>query len=198
MEAFFVHSGQGVTWDETVSENDRPDQLTGLLASQPKDDSGRTLVDCEGYCYMTDTLLGGITDESGANRFDVAYVSRPGHVISAAFDRTSGEAFSVNDDNTAMLSGDLTTNQGRTRALGEAIASDHYNVISTARSPDEATATQSEDGGPALGALVWDGNRVLGTVTPEFQTAYRDWASQRLGGGLISQFIGHLHRTSAE
>lgn len=194
MEAFFVHSGQGVTWDETVSENDRPDQLTSLLATQPQDDAGRTLVDCEGFSYMTDTLLGGITDESGDNRFNVAYASRPGHVITAAFDRTSGEAFSVNNDNTEMLTGDLSTNVGRTTALGEAIAGNHYNVIAFADNPAGATATTTEEGRPAVGAIVWDGNRAVGTVTQQMQDDYHAWSSQRFGGGSISQYIGALDR----
>lgn len=197
LESSFVHTGRGVEWTDRVAEDDRPAHMTELLASQPRDDAGRALVDCEGYTYMTEAILGGITDdESGQRRFDVLYASRPGHIVAGVFDRVGGQGFTVNNDDTELLSQQVVSGQARVQALGEEIAGNTYDVIGFGRTPSAASATQTEDGAPALGAAVWDGRSVVGTVTPELQSGFREWSSQTLGGS-ISQYIGHLDRTRA-
>lgn len=190
-ESFYVHTGHGVEWSAAVPEDERPGRMNELIPHQPRDGAGRALMDCEGYTYMTEHLLEGIRTEDGEQRFDVVYASRPGHVIAGAFDRTSGQAFEVNNDQAEMLQGDLSTPEGRANALAGAISGGYYNVVAFGRTPSAGTATQTEDGTPALGALVYDGSRILGTVTPEMQASYSEWRSQRLGGS-ISTYIAHV------
>ncbi|MCA9553233.1 MAG: hypothetical protein KC933_24565 [Myxococcales bacterium] len=193
MESFYVHTGRGVEWNSAVSEDDRPAHMTELLSHQPTDDAGRRLVDCEGYSYMTDAILGGVRDESGQPRFDVGYAARPGHIISGVFDRASGEGFTVNNDDTQMMQGDLSSDRGRATALARGIADGYYNVIGVGRHPSD-TDTQEDDGTPRTGALIWTGNDFVGVVNPQFQEGYRQWRDSRLGGGSVSEYLAHLDR----
>ena len=193
LEAFYVHTGRGVEWSGAVAEDDRPAQMTELLSHQPTDDAGRRLVDCEGYTYMTEAILGGVTDEAGDRRFDVAYASRPGHIIGGVFDRSSGEGFTVNNDDTRMMQGDLSTDRGRATALGQELSGGYYNIVGVGRRPSQTT-TQQEDGTPRAGALIWTGSQFEGVVSPAFQQSYRTWRDERFGGGSVSEYIAYLAR----
>ena len=103
LKNFYAHSGNGVDWNAAVPEKDRPARFGELLANQPTDKSGRKLVDCEGYCYLTGAILGGVKGADGKPRFDVRYVQQPGHIIAAVRDRApKGQSFTVNNDTTEL------------------------------------------------------------------------------------------------
>ena len=193
LESFYSHTGHGVEWNDAIPGNDRPAQMTALLRNQPHDASGRTLVDCEGYSYMTDRILGGLTDDNGDRRFDVLYASRPGHIITTVFDRTAAQGFSVDNSDTEMLEGDLTTDAGRLNAVAQSIAGEYYNVVGVSRTSEGSSATRSEDGAPAVGAYIYNGREVLGTVTPELQQGFAEWRGRRLSGS-VSEYLAALDR----
>jgi hypothetical protein len=191
---FFTHAGQGVTWDPNVPVDQRSARVNELLAGQPRDAAGRTIVDCEGFTYMTRNVLGGIQDAQGRNRFDVVFAERPGHVITGVFDRSSGQAFSVYNNDTAMMEGNFvnapTTRPRRgapppsvadgtatwneaavSQAMGRAMAGNTVDIVGLGLTPSAATVTD-ESGRPRTGAGVWDGNGFRGVVTPQMAEAY--------------------------
>ncbi len=96
LQNFYVHPGQGVTWNPLDPVDQRPDQLTQALAQQPTDASGRRMTDCEGFIYLNQRLLTPLQDEHGRRRFDVVHGGNPGHVISMVQDRT-GHGFTINN-----------------------------------------------------------------------------------------------------
>lgn len=111
LKNFYQHPGS-VSWSEGTPINDRPAKFNELLANQPTDATGKKLVDCEGYMYMTKNLLGGIKTADGkSNRFEVYCAGgslvdgKPGsHVVSGVYDKTTKQGFVVNNDSTKDLS----------------------------------------------------------------------------------------------
>lgn len=113
MKNFYVHPGS-VRWDDSVAKNDRPGKFNDLLKNQPADDTGRKMVNCEGYMYMTKDILGGIKAPDGkSNRYEIYQAGgvlvngKPGgHVVSGIYDKTSKQSFIANNDSV-----ENTTNQ---------------------------------------------------------------------------------------
>jgi hypothetical protein len=217
LQNFYAHSGDGVEWTSSIPQNERPARMTEILRDQPRDASGRAIIDCEGYTYMTDSILGGVRNPDGNRRFDLVYAERPGHVTTGVFDRNSGQGFGQNNGDTTMFEGRFTTPIGRQRrgvepsigagtaqwdsqavaqATARSIATDHYNVIGLGRTPEAARASD-DTGLPRVGAYIYDGDRIIGTVTPQFRDGYAEWRNRRLGGGSVSEYLGALDRGEA-
>jgi hypothetical protein len=191
LQNFYVHTGEGVDWDPKVAQKDRPKDLQQLLSRQPETADGRTLVDCEGFSYLTDHVLGGVTNPDGSKRFDVAYVASTDHMIAGVFDRNAkGGGFVVNNSNTAPLGGPLDTPVARADALAKQMSGRQYDVLAFGADPSGA---QVFDGQRHLltGTIMYDGDRLAGAVTPELSAAY-DRARAHYGYLSASQFVALL------
>lgn len=103
LRTHFAHAGGGVDWDPSVDVDRRPAQVGQLLASQPIDGEGRRVIDCEGFTYLNERVLGGVTDAQGRQRFAVVHGGRPGHVLDAVVDRGTGQGFVVNNEAVSPL-----------------------------------------------------------------------------------------------
>jgi hypothetical protein len=179
LKAFYAHSGQGVEWDKSVALEDRPKEVAKLFDGQPVDASGRKIIDCEGYAYLTGQVFGDL------GRYDVLYAEKPGHIISGAFDRDGG-GFTVNNDDVKKVpKGASRTSAGRFDAMAAAIAGGHYNVVRVGRSQADAVVNGPFDL-PRTGSILWDGQKAIGVVDDEFVRDYQ----QHGGPGLsVSQFL---------
>ncbi|MFO0725986.1 MAG: hypothetical protein U1E65_19535 [Myxococcota bacterium] len=211
MQNFYAHSGDGVEWTSSIPQDQRPGRMTEILADQPRDASGRTIVDCEGYTYMSRSILGGINAADGHPRFAVMFAERPGHVTTGVFDRLSGQGFSQNNGDMTMFDRNFIVPSGPRRrgapdpgghfdveAMGQAtahsIATNHYNVVGLGMTP--SAADTMDDGTPPLprvGRFLYDGDRVIGTVTPEFRANYEAWTRTQLNP-TVSGYLASLDR----
>ncbi len=105
LKNFYTHAGEGgVKWG--TEPNDRPGHMNEMLAGQPRDAAGRTLIDCEGYGAMTHAIFGDMKDKSGNKRFEILHsaTGSGNHVIAGVFDRNAppgnDQSFYVNNDRT--------------------------------------------------------------------------------------------------
>ncbi|MBK8011621.1 MAG: hypothetical protein IPK13_09730 [Deltaproteobacteria bacterium] len=194
LDTFYAHPGSGVDWEPSRHEDDRAAHLQGMLDQQPTDDAGRRITDCEGFAYLTENILGDVRREDGSHRFDVRYASRPGHIIAGAFDRESGEGFTVNNASTEMVEGPAADERSRTRAMAGEISGGYYNVVGYGSSPSEATAVD-EDGLPRFGSIVWDGHQGRQLVDFPFQESFRQWRERHES---LSPTIGRFVRERYE
>ena len=90
VQNFYQHPG-GVNWGANPPVGDRvkPDSLTGMLANQPKDETGRTALDCEGHTYLTAAIF------QNNPRFDVVMASSSSHISACVFEKNTDNGFSV-------------------------------------------------------------------------------------------------------
>lgn len=103
LETFYNHSGKGVTWDKSMALDDRAANVDELMSHQINDLAGRKIVDCEGYAYLNEKIIGGLKDEDGEQMFDIRYMSTTNHVIGGAFEKNGDGGFSVNNDTVTHL-----------------------------------------------------------------------------------------------
>lgn len=203
LQNFYNHAGQGVTWDPAIRPNDRPGRMTDMLRDQPRDGAGRTIVDCEGYTYMNQAILGGVRRDDGSPRFDIVQAGRASHVTSGVLDRGTGQGFAVNNDQATMLTGNLVRNdrwdmevagQGIARNIG----GNYYDVIGIGRTPEEASPTEpqrnpAENGAPRVGTFVYNGERIIGRVDQRMHDDFLR-SQETLGPPSISEYLGQLDR----
>jgi hypothetical protein len=127
----FVHAGQGVSWDALTPRDERPQQIDGLLAHQPVDGSGRRIVDCEGFTYITHRIFDGMPNGAGG-QYRVAHAGTREHVISAVGDGR-GEGFVVNNASVTPVSEGFRNGHDVERALqsglGRPPASDYRSGL---------------------------------------------------------------------
>ncbi len=201
LQNFYNHAGQGVTWDPAIRPDDRPGRMTDMLRDQPRDGAGRTIVDCEGYTYMNQSILGGIRRDDGSPRFDIVQAGRAAHVTSGALDRATGQGFTINNDQTAPLTGRLVQNdrwdmgvvaQGVARDIG----GQYYDVIGFGRTPSTAIPTEeqrapNEHGAPRVGTFVYDGQRIVGQVDQRMHDDFLR-SQETLGPPSISEYLGQV------
>jgi hypothetical protein len=104
---FYAHASDGtkggVDWNPKIPAKDRPAKMGELLGNQPTDKSGRKIVDCEGFTYLTGAILGGVKNKDNSPRFDIYYVKDPNHEKAVVFD-TKGDkkGFDVDNDKTTL------------------------------------------------------------------------------------------------
>ncbi len=186
LKNFYVHSGEGVTWNN-VPADQRPAKLQDVMEGQPKDAAGRKLIDCEGYTYLTDRILGSVKDGKGNKRFDVQYAGKDTHVISSVVDKGSREAFLVNNSNTKPL-GKLKDQAQLRQILGNELAKGVYDLVGWGPKPSDSIV--QKNGIPKVGAVIWSGSRATGTVDDEFAQSYRKLKESHSQPGLtISNYI---------
>lgn len=176
MQNFYAHAGSGVDWSPSIPPDDRPGRVRELFSDQPRDAAGRRIIDCEGYTYLTQHVLGGARDESGQSRFEFLHAGQPGHVVAGVFDRGGG-GFSVNDDRTEMFSGDVRAPNDRLNAMGNAISPGQPTFLNVG--PPSSCETLQEDGMPRDGAYIWNGQQVTGVVDEFFRERFREAARER-------------------
>ncbi len=185
LRAAYVHSGDGVTWTSTVPMDERPAKLGSLLGAQPRDEAGRTVIDCEGFAMLADRLLDG-------DQYDVSYASRPGHVIAVVREKGAGEAMFFVDNATATPPSYAERSaEDRAAAVGRQLCGNTYDVFQISRRQSASEPVEPGDvlGMPRVGAAVFDGERVRGVVTEEIREMFRD-ARNRTG----VTFSGFLKR----
>jgi len=173
LKAFYKHSGADVGWTDTIPADQRGARVGELFDGLPSDEAGRTLVDCEGFSYLTAHILGGVKDETGKPRLDVLYATRPDHVITGVLDQGTKQAFTVNNDAVSAPTavGNALEVQ---RLIGQALAGSDANIIGIATTQSESWPQVNHDKHqpPQLGALVWDGKKVVGQITAQSQAAF--------------------------
>ncbi len=182
LRAAYVHSGEGVEWTSAVPMDERPAKLGSLLDAQPRDEAGRTLVDCEGFAMLTDRLLDGA-------QFDVSYATRPGHVIAVVRERGEGDALFFVDNATTTPPTYGDSPEERAAAVGRQLCRNTYDVflISRLQSASEPLDSYEAHALPKVGAFVYDGERVRGFVTEEVRQLYV--ADRVRTGANFSQFL---------
>ena len=171
LKAFYEHPGEGTDWPESVRQNDRPGQMTQLMKECPNDASGRKMVDCEGFTYLTGAIMGGVKDDKGQPRFDILYAERPGHVVSGVFEHGSNKGFGVNNNDTHLFDKPVGTSVERATAMGSVIAPNAPNVIGIANNPEGADV-MDEASVPRVGRFVWDGKAITGVVNETGRQRY--------------------------
>lgn len=173
LRAYFKHAGEGVTWPDAIPPDERGRRVGELLDGHPSDDAGRKIVDREGFAYLTEHLLRGVKDANGKERFHVQYATRPGHVISGVVDASSRQVFTVNNDS---VSAPIDARKHDVRAvIARELAGDGPTLISIADSQSGSRPLVEPDGfrpAPKVGALIWDGQKLVGTVSERAQRAF--------------------------
>jgi hypothetical protein len=165
LDGFYAHAGQGVTWKDSIPEDSRPGRTNELMRGLPEDAAGRKIIDCEGFTYLTGDLLGGVKDADGKDRFAVRYATRPGHIIAGVYDRSSQQAFTVNNQDTKMIDGPIRGDRDFFNGIGRELIGQGQEVMSIS---DRPSASQPMEGrAPKVGALVWNGHEISGAVTAE-------------------------------
>jgi hypothetical protein len=180
LKNFYTHSGEGVTWDKEVPEADRPNQLNDLFGAQDQDLKGRTIIDCEGYSYLTDHVMGGIKNADGSPRFNVDYAEKQTHVITGVFENHAQkgqplQGFSVNNSSTKMFSGPITKDAQRRQALSDELFSGAGRVSyavgfgsdQAAAQPVERPSPNSPAVRPRVGQYIRTPDGQLLQVTPK-------------------------------
>lgn len=183
LKAFYKHVGAGVEWTKSIPQDERASRLDELLDDQPLDSSFRRVVDCEGFAYLTDRLLGGITNSDGTQRFAVQYATRPGHVITGVLENGSKQLFTVNNDAVSAPAVAKSAHEQQERIARE-LCGAAPDIIRISRSQTDSQASASTNpavlGEPKPGSIIWDGARVGGTVNEATQARYRDYAQRTL------------------
>ncbi len=189
LQAFFKHAGEGVEWTKAIPLDERGERISELLDGQPADEAGRTIVDCEGYAYLTAHLLGGVKNASGEPRFDVLYASRPGHVIAGVYDPKTTQLFTVNNDTV----GAPTSTHGQAdiqRVIGQSLVTAGPQIIGISTKQSESRPQTSDEhvSAPRVGSLVWDGKKVIGSILPENQEEFVKF-SNATGSNSYAQYV---------
>jgi hypothetical protein len=190
LKNFYVHTGDGVDWDPKIDPKDRPAQLQSMLNQQDQTKDGRTLVDCEGFSYLTDHILGGVSNPDGSKRFDVTYARNSEHVITGVFDRGGGLGFTVNNSNTTLLAVRPNDPAAENNAIASQLAGSAYEVLGFGANQDDAAVWSGGHLKP--GAMVYDGatHQLVGSVTSQFADAFDRARAERGGYLSASQFVG--------
>lgn len=97
-DANFAYSS--MSWGQAdVDGRDAPAAMKGFLEGQPKDELGRTLMNCAGYSYLAGAIF------KGNPKFEVHYIGSGSHVAAAVFEKGTGgrvkDGFAVNTANAA-------------------------------------------------------------------------------------------------
>ncbi|MCB9653587.1 MAG: hypothetical protein H6729_05600 [Deltaproteobacteria bacterium] len=177
LQNFYVHAGNNVSWTTDIPADRRHASLDTILARQPQDGAGRTIIDCEGYADITRHVLSGARTSTGEQRFTTGYASRPTHIISAVGDRETGEAFVVNNASTRRLEG-TSAERGLSllQEIGD-VGEDQTTLVGVGDSVTDARPIDEATGRPRLGSIIWhDGPRgVVGLdFLDRFDTAERN------------------------
>ncbi|GMU62192.1 MAG: hypothetical protein AMXMBFR34_39550 [Myxococcaceae bacterium] len=179
LRSFFKHSGEEVEWPARISSDERGQRVGELLDGQPADDAGRRIIDCEAFAYLTDNLLRGVKDAQGQERFQVLYATNPDHVITAVVEARANQAFTVNN---ADVSAPVDTRkQSAPEVIGRVLAGGTPNLIGIGDTQSESRPL-SEGAGrphPRVGALIWDGTKLVGTVSERAQKAFVEVSTRR-------------------
>lgn len=175
LNAFYKHTGSGVSW-EGIAEDDRSSKLDELFSGLPRDGAGRKLVDCEGFAYLT----GGLLDR---RRFDVNFVQRPGHIITAVVDRQSRDVFTVNNQTVKEVPGKAQKNADVTPEqlgfIAREAGTQRGSWFGYAQTPSSAFMS-TPDGVPKIGAHILGMNgEPAGVVDVERQAYAREKLAAR-------------------
>ena len=128
LQAFYKHAGAGVEWNAAIPQDARAGRLDELVGNQLQDESHRRVIDCEGFAYLSDRLLGGIKNADGSGRFEVEYASRPGHVIAGVTEPTTKQIFVVNNDEVSEPEATRDPHQ----RIAKALCGENLNVFGMA------------------------------------------------------------------
>lgn len=179
LRAFFKHPGENVTWPREIPQDERGQRVGELLDGNLTDDAGRMIIDCEGFAYVTDHLLRGVKDANGKERFDVQYATRPGHVITGVIEAGAHQAFTVNND---TVGAPVDTNKHDVlNVIAHELAGATPNVLSidgTQSGSEPLVEAEDPRSAPKVGALVWDGQRLVGAVSERAQRAFIEVSSR--------------------
>lgn len=177
LQGFFKHSGDDVEWTRAIPQDERGRRVSELLAGQISDGAGRVIIDCEGFSYLTEHILGGLRDQRDEPRFNVLYATRQGHVITAVVAPGAKEVFVVNNDKVSdpwpvKTPQDVLNLVGR-ELMGQ---SDGIYGVSVKQSGSLPQGSAEHYAPPRVGALIWVDEKVAGTVTPEVADMYRRYS----------------------
>lgn len=177
LQAFYKHSGSGVEWNRSIPQDARAGRLDELLGPQLQDEAHRRVVDCEGFAYLSDRLLGGIQNADGSRRFQVEYATRPGHVIAAVTEPATKQFFVVNNENVSEPEARGSTADQHERIARVLCGTDENVVgISTRQSESEPMIDRNKFLPPRLGTFVWNGRAIVGEIDASQQQRYTDYA----------------------
>jgi cell wall-associated NlpC family hydrolase len=177
LQAFYKHAGEGVEWNAAIPQDARAGRLDELVGSQLQDESKRRVIDCEGFVYLSDRLLGGIENPDGSRRFQVEYATRPGHVIAGITEPATKQVFVVNNDKVSQPEFARDTHERIARAL----CGENMNIfgISTRQSESEPKVEVSNKySPPRVGTFVWNGSAIVGEIDASQQSRYQDYANR--------------------
>jgi len=101
VDANFAYSS--MTWGSAdVDGRDAPGTMKGFLAGQPKDELGRTLMNCAGYSYLAGAIF------KGNPKFEVHYIGSGSHVAAGVFEKGTGgkvkDGFAMNTASSPYVS----------------------------------------------------------------------------------------------
>lgn len=189
LKANFKHSGDGAEWSAKIPQDERAGRLDELLKGQFADDAGRSVIDCEGFAYLSDRLLGGIKNADGSNRFVVEYATRPGHVITGVSEPGTDALFTVNNENVSQPA-QAPSQRERYAQIAKELCGKYLNVIGISRKQSQSNPVEvSTLKPPREGSLIWDGDRVRGEIGAGEIRAFSEYSSK---AGLNTSFGGFV------
>jgi len=97
LDSFYSHSKKSVTWNDDIALDDRAENIPALMGNQPRELGGRKIVDCEGFAFLTEKIMGDLKDSEGAALMDVRYMATSTHIIAGAVAKDGSGGFSVNN-----------------------------------------------------------------------------------------------------
>lgn len=173
LQNFYAHPGNnGVTWRSDIPPDQRPARVQEMFNGQPRDTSGRTIIDCEGYTYLTDRIFRDMPGQNGQPRFGVVHAGTPDHVIAGVVDRNTGEGFTVNNSDTRSFQARSAADVAL--AMGREIGRDNLTLIAMGDRPSRADAADDGTGQPHVGSIIWNGsNGPVGVVDEGFVTEWQ-------------------------
>ncbi len=187
----YVHAGGGggVEWNRKIPQDARAGRLEELLDGQLTDEVGRRVVDCEGFAYLTDRLLGGIKNADGTNRFSVEYASKQSHVITAVTEPATKRLFMVNNEKVTPVTVPAGERDRQTKIAREVCGNDDVNFVGINRlqSGSEPVGHGSQIEVPKPGSLIFKNGRIVGEVDALQAQRFLEY-SRRTGNG-FSQWI---------
>jgi hypothetical protein len=186
LQCSFKHSGDGVEWTRAIPQDERGRRLGELLRGQVSDASGRAIIDCEGFSYLTEHILGGLKDAQGDARFNVLYATRQGHVITGVVAPGTGELFTVNNDKVAAPK-PVKTEDDVVNVIGKELMGGDPGIfgVSATQSGSQPQGSTERYAPPKEGSFIYANGKALGTVTPAVADMYRRYSRAQ---GLNSEF----------
>ncbi|MFZ5440751.1 MAG: hypothetical protein ACOZQL_12140 [Myxococcota bacterium] len=173
LRAAWAHPGgsAGVEWTDSIPMDQRAARLEALFEGQPVDGAGRKIVDCEGFAYLTERILGGLESRNGP--LSVSYASTQAHVVAVV--TTSDELFVVN--NSTVSSPVRPSPLEALEIVGRAVCGARADIFridakQSASEPGEARTTVAT---PKLDSVLWSGDAVVGLVDAEVQQAFNEF-----------------------